>query len=117
MKPIHLKVSAFGAFAGEQEVPFSQLGGRSFFLIHGPTGAGKTSLLDAICFALYGDTSGGNRDAEGMRSDHADPKRVTEVAFDFALGAEVYRVKRSPRQQRPKKKGAGFTTRDAEADV
>ena len=77
MRPLLLKMSAFGPYAGEQELDFSQLKGRSFFLIHGATGAGKTTILDAMCFALYGDTSGGLRDSRSMRSDHASVDTLT----------------------------------------
>ena len=101
MRPIQLTLHAFGPYAGEQVLDFRQLGQRSLFLIHGPTGAGKTTILDAMCFALYGETSGRGRDARDpkhMRSDHADPSWLTEVWFDFALGQEVYRVIRSPEQ-------------------
>jgi exonuclease SbcC len=118
MKPLRLTLRAFGPYAGEQALDFASLAGRSsFFLIHGPTGAGKTSILDAICFALYGDTSGGSRSAERMRSDHARPDAPTEVTFDFTLGADTYRVRRSPRQPRPKKRGAGVTMADAQATL
>ena len=119
MKPLRLSIHAFGPYAGVQLLDFTELGTRSFFLIHGPTGSGKTSLLDAICFALYGEASGGGtgRQPEQLRSDHADPKVVTEVTFDFALGEEMYRIHRSPKQQRPKKKGEGFTTQDQQATL
>jgi DNA repair protein SbcC/Rad50 len=109
MRPLVLGLSAFGPYAGQQIVDFRELGDRSLFLIHGPTGAGKTTLFDAICFALYGDTSGGDRDGRGMRSDHADPETLTEVSLDFALGAERYRVSRRPEQERSKKRGTGTT--------
>ncbi len=105
MKPLKLILRAFGPYAGEQAIDFRDLGGRSFFLIHGPTGSGKTSVLDAICFALYGDTSGGERDAARVRSDHAGPETVTEVVFDFALGSEWYRIQRRPEQERPSLRG------------
>jgi exonuclease SbcC len=103
---VKLTVRSFGPYAGEQVFDFAALDGRSFFLIHGPTGAGKTSILDAICFALYGVASG-NRDARQMRSDHAKPDHLTEVEFDFAIGRDRYRVHRRPEQERPKKRGAG----------
>lgn len=107
MKPIRLKLCAFGPYAAEQVVDFRELRGRNFFLIHGPTGGGKTSLLDAICYALYGDTSDLDRTAEQMRSHLADPATATSVCFDFALGQKCYRVSRSPEQQRPKRRGGG----------
>lgn len=105
MKPLKIRIQAFGPFAGVQDVDFAELGGRSFFLIHGPTGAGKTTLLDAMCFALYGDTSGGERDARAMRSDHADPELPTKVSLDFALGERRYRVTRTPQQSRLSQRG------------
>lgn len=110
MKPLKLIMTAFGPFAASQEVDFSELGERSFFLIHGPTGSGKTTILDAICFVLYGDSSGGERSGEGMRSDFAPEDMQTEVSFVFALGDKVYRVWRKPRQSRPAKRGGGMTT-------
>lgn len=115
MKPVCLKMSAFGAYAEEQELDFSELKGRSFFLIHGPTGAGKTTILDAMCFALYGDTSGGQRDGRAMRSDHAAPTTLTQVDFIFQVGQQPYQVCRTPEQLRPKKRGEGVTQVAAEA--
>jgi exonuclease SbcC len=103
VRPIKLTVRAFGPYAAEQVFDFAHLNGRSFFLIHGPTGAGKTSVLDAICFALYGQASGSRAPRE-MRSDHAEPATFTEVVFDFTIGAERYRVKRWPEQERPAKR-------------
>ena len=73
MRPIRLVTKAFGPYAAEQILDFRDLGDRSLFLIHGPTGGGKTSILDAICFALYGVCSGAHREAKQVRSDHADP--------------------------------------------
>ncbi|MBI4587116.1 MAG: SMC family ATPase [Planctomycetes bacterium] len=117
MRPLRLQLSAFGPYAGEQVVDFSQLNGRSFFLIHGATGAGKTTLLDALCFALYGVSSGLERQAKALRSDLADPNLPTAVTFDFALGNEVYRVHRAPEQERPKKRGPGMTALPAQATL
>ncbi|WP_449240686.1 AAA family ATPase [Desulfoscipio gibsoniae] len=117
MRPLRLVMSAFGPYAGEQKLNFTELGDRSFFLIHGPTGAGKTTILDAMCFALYGDSSGAQRDGRQMRSDHAAADAVTEVTFDFAVGADVYRVKRRPEQERPKKHGTGTTAVRSDATL
>jgi exonuclease SbcC len=115
MKPLCLTVQAFGPYAGEQVFDFRQLQDRCLFLITGPTGAGKTTVLDAVCYALYGDTSGQERDAAQMRSQHSDPSTPTEVTFDFALGGQSYRVWRRPQQDRPKKRGEGTITEAAQA--
>ncbi|MFA7467801.1 MAG: SMC family ATPase, partial [Desulfotomaculaceae bacterium] len=117
MRPLKLGMSAFGPYAGSQMLDFTALGQRNFFLIHGPTGAGKTAILDAMCFALYGDTSGARRDGRQMRSDHADLTVATEVEFDFAVGMELYRVRRNPEQERPKKRGAGTTVMQGNATL
>jgi len=100
MRPIKLTMTAFGPFADTQVIDFRQLNERAFFLIHGPTGAGKTTILDAICFALYGETSGNERKGEQMRSHHAKTTTLTEVTFDFALGDETYRVARTLKRER-----------------
>lgn len=89
MKPLVLKMYAFGPYAYQQILDFAELKGRSFFLINGPTGSGKTSILDAICFALYGTTSGSSRTGKSMRSDHADVSIQTEVEFEFAIGRKT----------------------------
>jgi exonuclease SbcC len=102
-------MSAFGPYAAEQPLDFRQLGDKRFFLIHGPTGGGKTTILDAMCYALYGDTSGKERDGEQMRSQLASAERSTFVTFDFSIGDKQYRVRRSPRQERPKKYTEGTT--------
>lgn len=117
MKPIKLSIQAFGPFAGKEEIDFTQLGKNPLFLINGPTGAGKSSILDAICFALYGATTGAERDATQMRCDHSDMSLLTEISLDFALGAKHYRIRRVPKQERAKSKGEGFTTQVAEAQL
>jgi exonuclease SbcC len=110
MRPIRLTLHAFGPYADVQVVDFRQLGERSLFLIHGPTGAGKTTILDGMCFALYGETSVQGREGRDMRSDFAESSVLTQVTFDFALGNQVYRVSRSPQQERAKRRNAGTTT-------
>jgi len=116
MRPLRLVMSAFGPYAGVQVVDFRELGSRSFFLIHGPTGSGKTTILDAMCFALYGDTSGAQRDGRQMRC-HVDLSVVTDIIFDFSVGSQVYRIKRNPDQERPKKKGGGTTVLRSDATL
>ncbi|MFI5380769.1 MAG: AAA family ATPase [Tepidisphaerales bacterium] len=103
MKPTRLVMSAFGPYAGTQKLDFRQLKDRQFFLIHGPTGAGKTTILDAMCYALFGDTSG-ERTGEQLRCQLADPGTPTCVEFDFTLGDKSYRVMRKPAQMRPGKR-------------
>jgi len=116
MRPIKLTMSAFGPFAGVQVIDFRDLGDKNFFLIHGPTGAGKTTILDAICFALYGVTSGAERKGKQMRSDHASSKLQTEVTLDFKLRGKIYRVTRRPEQERPAKRGNGLVQSQQEAE-
>lgn len=95
MKPIKLKMTAFEPFAKTVELDFEKgLAGENFFLIHGATGAGKTSILDAMCYALYGNSSGGDRTGKMMRSEQAPSNVQTEVDFTFALGEKIYRIKR-----------------------
>lgn len=111
MKPLSLEIDAFGSFADRQTIDFTALAERRLFLIHGPTGAGKSTILEAICFALYGAPSGGSELAVGthLRSQHAASGCPTRVALEFALGAARYRVERAPRQRRESKRAkAGY---------
>ncbi len=105
MKPARLMLKAFGPFANREEVDFTRLPSDALFLIHGPTGAGKTSILDGICYALYGETSGSERTAKEMRSHHAPDDMLTEVEFEFALGGKRFLVRRSPEQERAALRG------------
>ena len=117
MKPIKLIVQAFGPFAGVEDVDFASLGRNPLFLINGPTGAGKSSILDAICFALYGQTTGSERSGTEMRCDFAEVDTLTQVTLDFSLGNKHYRIMRIPMQERPKSKGEGFTKQNSEASI
>lgn len=118
MRPLALTMQAFGPFAGREHVDFAMLGENPLFLIHGPTGAGKSSILDAICVALYGDSAGGERRAAQMRSHHAPEELPTEVVFEFALGADRYRASRSPEQPRPSRRARdGYVTEPARAEL
>jgi exonuclease SbcC len=117
MKPLVVEMQAFGPFADRQVIDFRELGSKTFFLIHGPTGSGKTSILDGICFALFGDSSGGEREGRHLRSHHADSDTLTQVSFDFALGADRYRVRRVPEQMRKSQRGGGETKQLQKADL
>ncbi|MFJ9839537.1 AAA family ATPase [Kitasatospora sp. NPDC101155] len=103
-----LTVTAFGPFAGSETVDFDALAAGGLFLLRGATGAGKSSVLDAVCFALYGETPNARR-ANRLRSDHADPKRLTQVQLELTLGGRRLQITRLPEQRRPKKVGTGTT--------
>ena len=117
MKPLLLSIQAFGPFAGNESVDFTALGSNPLFLINGATGAGKSTILDAICFALYGQTTGAERDASQMRCDFAEPALLTEISLEFGLGEKQYRVRRVPQQEKPKKNGEGMTNHLAESQL
>ncbi|MCH1931624.1 SMC family ATPase [Shewanella sp. A25] len=117
MKPLTLSMSAFGPFATTQSIDFTALGSNPLFLINGPTGAGKTTILDGICFALYGKTTGNEREGAQMRCDLADDALLTEVTFKFQLGSAMYSIRRVPEQDRAKKSGEGSTLQKSEAQL
>ena len=104
MKPHKLILQAFGPFASTQCVEFDRLGDNPLFLINGDTGSGKSTILDAICFALYGQTTGNERSGTDMRCDFARNDLLTEITFDFSLGNKSYRIRRVPTQARAKKR-------------
>ena len=110
MRPLRLEMTAFGPYPKEVILDFAVLANQSMFLITGPTGAGKTSILDAIVYALYGQTSGGLRDGADMRSDYGDATTPTAVVFEFQVGDHRYRMERTPKQELQKKRGAGTRT-------
>ncbi|MFA7067790.1 MAG: SMC family ATPase [Acidaminococcaceae bacterium] len=107
MKPLKLIINAFGPFADKQEIDFTLLGDKTFFLIHGPTGSGKTTILDAMAFALYGTASGDLRVIKSLRSDYAPPSKKTEIVFSFTAGGKTWEVTRSPEQDLKKQRGEG----------
>mgnify|MGYP000524783324 FL=1 len=107
MKPTKLTLSAFGPFSDLVELDLTQLDGQGLFLITGDTGAGKTTLFDAICFALYGEVSGPYRPVEHLRSDFAAPNAQTFVQLEFVHRGKPYILKRNPAYERPKLRGSG----------
>ena len=117
MRPLELVMNAFGPYAGEETIDFTRLGENRFFLITGPTGSGKTSILDAITFALYGTASGDLRDNRSLRSDYATPDRKTGVRFTFRNQDRTYEVTRTPEQVLNKQRGEGTRTVPAGASL
>ncbi|MFJ6571698.1 AAA family ATPase [Streptomyces sp. NPDC091292] len=119
MRLHRLRLCAFGPFGGRQEVDFDALSAAGLFLLHGPTGAGKTSVLDAVCYALYGSVPGARHSSQGanLRSDHADPGTRTEVTLDFTVAGRRLELTRQPPWDRPKKRGTGTTTDKAQSHL
>lgn len=115
MRPLKLRISAFGPYAGMVELDMEALGSSGLYLITGDTGAGKTTIFDAISFALYGEASGKYREANMLRSKYAEASTPTEVELTFLYREKVYTVRRNPEYLRPKERGEGFTARKAEA--
>ncbi|MFE5593707.1 AAA family ATPase [Streptomyces sp. NPDC056549] len=115
MRLHRLEITAFGPFGTTQKVDFDALSAAGLFLLHGPTGAGKTSVLDAVCFALYGSVPGVRQNpGTSLRSDHAPVGTYTEVLLELTVGDRRLEITRRPAQQRPKKRGGGFTTEKAQ---
>ena len=117
MRPLKLTVSAFGPYAGRVVMDLEQLGQQGLYLITGDTGAGKTTIFDAITYALYGEPSGDNRDPSMFRSKYARPETPTEVELVFSYGGKTYTVRRNPEYERPAKKGGGTTIQKADAEL
>ncbi|WP_048821342.1 AAA family ATPase, partial [Streptomyces ipomoeae] len=117
MRLHRLDITAFGPFGGAQSVDFDDLSTAGLFLLHGPTGAGKTSILDAVCYALYGSVPGARQSGQGMtlRSDHAAPSTRTEVRLELTVAGRRLEITRQPPWERPKKRGAGTTLDKAQS--
>mgnify|MGYP003290861638 CR=1 FL=1 len=116
MRPYKLIMSAFGPYAGRVEIELDKLGKNGLYLITGDTGAGKTTIFDAITYALFGEASGDNRETSMFRSKYASPEMPTEVELYFSYGGKDYYVKRNPEYERPKKSGDGVTYEKANAE-
>ena len=117
MRPIKLTISAFGPYADKQVIDFEQLNGRNIFVISGKTGAGKTTIFDAISYALYGEASGESREVDSLRSHFADEDVETFVELEFELKGERYTINRCPKQKKKKQRGEGYTDKNAEAKI
>lgn len=117
MRPLRLTMSAFGPYAGKTELSLEQLGTRGLYLVTGDTGAGKTTIFDAITFALFGEASGDSRTADMLRSKYADAGTPTQVELVFAYAGKTYKVRRSPEYERPAKRGDKLVTQKAEAEL
>lgn len=110
MRLHRLALTAFGPFGGTQEVDFDALSAAGLFLLHGATGAGKTSVLDGVCYALYGGVPGARQQPGGaLRSHHAAPHTPTEAVLELTVGGRRLEITRRPEQDRPKRRGTGFT--------
>ena len=117
MKPEKLVISAFGPYADRTEIDFTKLGGQGIYLITGDTGAGKTTIFDAITFALYGEASGQVRDSAMFRSKYAAEEIETYVEFLFSWRGKSYQVIRNPEYLARKKRGTGYTVRKSDATL
>ncbi|MCY7395000.1 MAG: SMC family ATPase, partial [Nocardioides sp.] len=117
LKLHRLEISAFGPFAETSTVDFDRLSGAGLFLLSGATGAGKTSVLDAVCFALYGDVPGDRSAAKRLRCDQARPEQAPRVVLEATLSGRRFRFVRSPSWERAKKRGTGTTTEQASVVV
>lgn len=115
MRPVKLTISAFGPYAGCQVIDFEKLGKKGIYLITGDTGAGKTTIFDAIVFALYGEASGENRETTMFRSKYAKEDTETFVEMEFEYRNRIYKVRRNPEYMRKSKRGEGMTKQVADA--
>lgn len=117
MRPLKLTMSAFGPYAGVTSIDFTVFGRQGLYLISGDTGAGKTTIFDAITFALFGEPSGTARDSNMMRSKYADNKTQTFVRMEFEYDGATYTIERNPSYERPKERGEGTTMQNANATL
>ena len=117
MRPLKIIMSAFGPYAGEVTLDMQKLGKSGIYLITGDTGAGKTTVFDAISYALYGEASGNYRENTTLRSKYASADTPTFVELEFEYNNEIYKINRNPEYLRPSKRGDGFTKQGANAEL
>lgn len=117
MRPVKLVMSAFGPYAGLEAIDFDALGREGLYLITGDTGSGKTTIFDAVVFALYGEASDQNRDRNMLRSAYAEAGTDTYVELTFRCRNQDYRIRRNPQYERPMKRGNGFTKQSSGAEI
>lgn len=117
MRPLKLIISAFGPYADKTVIDMDRLGSKGLYLITGDTGAGKTTIFDAITFAIYGEASGDNREVGMLRSKYAKEGVPTFVELEFEYNAKIYKINRAPEYMRPSKRGDGFTKQSAEVTL
>ena len=117
MRLHQLELTGFGPFRERQRVDFEAFERDGIFLIAGRTGAGKSSILDGVCFALYGSVPRYDSGDKRLRSDHCEPEDPTQVRLEFTVGDRRWRVTRAPEYQRPSRRGGGLTTEATRAEL
>ena len=117
MRPKKLTISAFGPYAGRVTLEMDRLGESGLYLVTGDTGAGKTTIFDAIAFALYGQASGSSREPAMLRSKYAEPDTPTFVEMEFSYAGQDYHIRRSPAYDRPKQRGTGLVKEPPRAEL
>lgn len=117
MRPLKLTISAFGPYADKQTIDFISIKHKNIFLITGPTGAGKTTIFDAISFVLFGEASGSSRESDTLRSHFASIDNPTYVEMEFEIRGEKYIIKRNPKYERKKSRGEGITIQEPDAEL
>ena len=117
MRPLTLEITGFGTYCQTTHIDFSKFGSSGLYLITGDTGSGKTTIFDAITYALYGVVNGSDRQVNMLRSTFADLDTPTEVKLTFEYNGQVYKVERNPKYERRAKKGEGTTIQNADATL